>query len=87
MRLNTKQALDNILDCMNGSDGGVKFLLFLGSIRQLDEKATNGDKSAEEVINIIIHFSRMIDILSTRENNGQTKSNKKRDRKSKKRIS
>lgn len=59
----TKHAIDNILDCMSGSDGGLKFFRFMLAIRQLDESAKNGDMASEEIINIVTRFSRLIDIL------------------------
>jgi hypothetical protein len=52
------------MDCMTGSDGGVKFVLFRDSLEKLDKQAINGDTKAEQLLWIMIHFSKLIDILS-----------------------
>jgi hypothetical protein len=86
MRQETQKAFDNILDCMSGSDGGVKFALFLGGLKEIDDRAKNGDLHAEIIINIMLRFSRAVDILSERNINETNNSNEKGNRKSKKRI-
>jgi hypothetical protein len=86
MRQETKEAIDNILDCMTGEDGGAKFALFLGGLREMDDRAENGDLQAEMVIQIVLRFSKLVDVLSRRDTNDTNKSNKERNRKNKKRI-
>lgn len=86
MRPETQKAFDNILDCMSGSDGGVKFALFLGGLREMDNRAANGDPQAEEIINIMFHFNKLVDVLSRRDLNETNKNHEKRTRKNKKRI-
>ena len=62
MRHKTKAALDNILDTMTGSDGCIKFLFYTNFIKAMDKRAKEGDKDAEKIIEIIIQFSRLIDV-------------------------
>jgi len=64
MRVEKQEALQNILDCMTGADGGVKFVLFRDNLEKLDKQAINGDTKAEQLLLIMIHFSKLIDILS-----------------------
>jgi hypothetical protein len=64
MRVETEKSFQNILDTFTGEDGGVKFLLFLSSLREIDDKASKGDKSAEELILLVTRFSKLIEILS-----------------------
>lgn len=64
MREKVQAAFDNILDTMGGADGGMKFMKLMMAIRQLDEQAEKGDKAAEQVIRVIIQFSKLIDITT-----------------------
>jgi hypothetical protein len=63
----TKAAMDNILDTFAGADGGVKFTRVLFAIRKLDEQAVAGNKDAQEIINLVVKFSRLLDALGFRE--------------------
>jgi hypothetical protein len=83
MRPETQKEIENILDCMSGADGGVKFALFLGALREMDDRAKNGDLQAHEIIKILFRFSKLIDVLSRRDKNETHKSDEKRNRKRK----
>jgi hypothetical protein len=57
-------AFDNILDTFSGTDGGVRFARLMGFLVDLDVQASNGDKSAEEILKVVIRMSRLIDIAN-----------------------
>lgn len=61
MRSTTKVCFDNILDTMTGLDGGVKFTRFKFALKDLDKQAAKGDKAAEQLIQVVMQFSRLID--------------------------
>jgi len=63
MRKETKEYIRNILDTMSGSDGGVRFVKFKIGIEEFDRRATKGDKDAQAIIQVVRHFSRLIDTL------------------------
>ena len=62
MNSKTKHALDNILDTMSGGDGGVRFVYFKAFIEEFDKRAENGDKDAQSVVDVMVRFSRLIDV-------------------------
>jgi hypothetical protein len=62
MKTEHKQAFDNITDTFTGSDGGVKFLMFKVMLESLSYQSLNGDKEAEQIMNIVVQFSKLIDI-------------------------
>jgi hypothetical protein len=64
MRIEKEEALNNIVECFTGEDGGVKFALFLNAIRNLDQQAIKGDKSAEELLMLMVHFSKFINVVT-----------------------
>ena len=60
MRVEKKEALDNILDCLTGADGGVSFVKVKTALEETDKRASDGDKAAEEVMMVMVRFSRLI---------------------------
>jgi hypothetical protein len=62
MKQEYQDALDNILDTFTGADGGAKFLYVKILITNMSIKVANGDKAAKEVLDVLINFSRLIDI-------------------------
>lgn len=62
MRQNTKQALDYILDCLNGADGGLSFVYFQSMLSSLDTKAEAGDENAIKILKILHQFAKMIEV-------------------------
>jgi hypothetical protein len=57
-------AFNNILDTFTGADGGVRFAKLMWFLADLDVRASNGDKDAEEVLKVVIRMSRLIDITN-----------------------
>jgi len=53
----------NILDCMTGADGGVKYMKYLNAMRQLSKRADNGDDAARQIVVMVERFSMLLDIL------------------------
>ncbi len=64
MRDSTKSAIHNIVDTMNGSDGGVKYTNFLSMIDIVDKQACDGDHASTELIAVVERFSRLLDASS-----------------------
>ena len=64
MREDTNKAFLNILDCMTGADGALRFVRLKGFLENLDRMALEGDMSAQEIILIVLRFSRIIDIAN-----------------------
>lgn len=62
MRQSTKQALDYILDCFSGADGGVSYAYFQAMLNNLDQQAEAGDEKAQKVILILHQFAKMIEV-------------------------
>lgn len=61
MRPSTEVAFNNITDCFSGADGGGAFIMTREMIANLDKMAKDGDLKAEQVIEIVIRMSRLID--------------------------
>lgn len=68
MRTENENHLSNIIDCFSGGDGGVKFALFNRALNQLDYQAVNGDKKADEILMIMVRFSKLISVLADTNN-------------------
>jgi GTPase involved in cell partitioning and DNA repair len=64
LRSETKKALENIIDVIACGDGGIRLTTFLSRLREIDRQATKGNTSAEQVIDVMLKFSRMCDILT-----------------------
>lgn len=63
MRAERQTAFQNILDCFTGVDGGIKFLRVKFALDDLDERAERGDEAAEELMQVLIRFGRLISAL------------------------
>jgi hypothetical protein len=64
MRAPVQAAFDDILDTFSGGDGGVRFTNLLVLLRGLDERASQGDQSAQELIQIMLRFRRLIQVAN-----------------------
>lgn len=62
MRVQTEQSFRNILDTFSGADGGGKFVFFRSFVIDFDKRAEECDAAAQKIIDIILQFSRMIDV-------------------------
>lgn len=65
--IEVQQAMDNILDCFAGADGGGRFYNLCRVIDNisLNLNVENQEKSAKYILDVIIQFSRLIDISNT----------------------
>lgn len=59
----TKKALDNILDCFGGADGGASFVRLKWFLEDLDERQET-DPVAEQILEVMFRFSRLIDVAN-----------------------
>ena len=57
-----EKANQNILDCFSGANNGL-FWEYLKTMRQLSECADNGDASAVILVDVVVKFSKLLDIL------------------------
>jgi len=64
MRAEVAGALQNILDTMTGADGGLRFLRVKAFLEDFDNRASKGDDDAQKIVDVAIHFSRIIDIAT-----------------------
>ena len=62
LRTETKEALDNIMDVLSGKDGGISFICLMAFLRDIDSRAAAGDMAAEQVIDVMLRFNRLIEV-------------------------
>jgi hypothetical protein len=53
-------SLEYITDVLSGDEGGIPFLKFKMFVDALGGRADNGDKSAEQVLEVVYRFEKMI---------------------------
>lgn len=53
-------ALNNIIDTFSNADAA--FVCFLAMIRTLDKQASEGDKAAQQLLKIVLNFSKLIEV-------------------------
>ena len=63
MRKEKKEALQNIIDCFTGADGGGKFAILNASLDIIDKQAAKGDKPSQEIMEIMVKFSKLLNVL------------------------
>lgn len=63
----TKKAFDNILDCFDGADGGISFVnvrILIERMDELAEERTPEGHAASKVIDVMLRFSKLIDVAN-----------------------
>lgn len=55
-------AFHNILSCFGGEDGGIAFAKLQSLLISFEDKANMGDDAADKVLQVVIQFSRLIDV-------------------------
>jgi hypothetical protein len=60
MRRETKEHFTNILDSITGADGGARFINYKEFVEVMDDRAQKGDLAAEQIIELVKQFSRLI---------------------------
>jgi hypothetical protein len=65
MRVEIKRTFDNIVDTLACADGGVRFAKFRFFIEDMDKRAINGDKAAEDILLFMSNFEKLIDVAIT----------------------
>ena len=66
MREDTDKAFHNIIDTFTGTDGGVRFCFFKIFIESLDKQAEKGDDASQQLVTMMLRFSKLIDIANER---------------------
>ena len=56
-----ERALNNIMDTFSGGDN-TAFVFFLAMVRDLDAQAANGDKPAQQLLKMVLDFSKLIEV-------------------------
>jgi hypothetical protein len=56
-----ESAFNNIMDTFSGGNN-TAFIHLLFLLQSLDFQANNGDNTAQELLNLVIRFSRFIDV-------------------------
>lgn len=64
MRAKDKAAFLNIVDVIGAADGGVDLCIFKAFLEDFSKKAENGDESAAELLEIMLRFSKLIDVAT-----------------------
>lgn len=59
-----KQHLYNIVDTFTGADGAIRFTKFKFGIEALESQAAAGDTDAEQIVEVVVRFSRLIDAIA-----------------------
>ncbi len=62
----TRKAFFNIFTTMTCVDGGKRIGQLIGAIREIDSRAEEGDLHAQEIINIMLRFSKFIDLACSK---------------------
>jgi len=57
-----KKSVRKIMDMFTGADGGVNYVHFKVLLEAMEQKALSGDKAAEQIIELIYRFERLIDV-------------------------
>jgi len=60
-----KTALETILDCFSGADGGISFLLVRTRLEDLEQRAMTGDAAAAELMLVLTRFGKLVELLGT----------------------
>ncbi len=58
--MKTDDGLTYLLDVFSGADGGVDFAMLKGFIDQLKQQAAEGDKAAEQILDIQTRYIRLV---------------------------
>lgn len=56
----TRDSVKIISDVFSGADGGVGYVCFCSFMKDMSERAENGDKAAEEIENVVMRFARLV---------------------------
>ena len=64
----TRIAFSNILNTMGSVDGGARFVRLKCFIEDFDKKAQLGDEHAQQIIDVMKRFSRLINFANKFEN-------------------
>jgi hypothetical protein len=60
LRPELREAVVNIMDCFSGADGGASFHQLRLMLGDMDRMAATGDEPAEEIVEMVLRFSRLI---------------------------
>lgn len=63
-RPEVREALDNVLSTFGGEDGGIKFYRFYQLVEDLDVQGQEGNEAADELMNVVLRFSRFINVAN-----------------------
>lgn len=58
--------LTYLLDVFSGADGGVDFAMLKGFIDQLKQQAAEGDKAAEQILEIQTRYIRLVKMATSK---------------------
>ena len=64
MTPSTKKAFDNIIDVIACTDCGPDLINTKCFIEELDRQAELGDKPSQEILNVVLRFSKLLDIAT-----------------------
>lgn len=59
----TQKALDNILDCFSGVDGGGRFCRLKWFLEDLESRQET-EAGADEILEVMFRFSRLINVAN-----------------------
>jgi hypothetical protein len=59
-----EEAFDYILDTFSGADGCGTFAKFMFFIRDIDERAANGDEASKKLLGVMFAFYRLIKVVN-----------------------
>ncbi len=60
--------LERIIDVFVGSDGGVAFVKLRFFLEDLEKQAVDGDASAQQIIEVVKQFDRLISCATDKDN-------------------
>ena len=64
-----KEAIDDIMDTFGGADGGISFINLRTLLERVDKLCENGDTYAQEILETVYKFQRLIAIAQPRKKN------------------
>ena len=59
-----EDAFNNVLDTFAAADGGKRFIYTKMLLAEMDKKAEEGDFHAEQILNVLLKFSHLINLAN-----------------------
>ena len=58
-----KHAIETIMDCFAGADGGIVYIKLVQFLEDIHKKSETGNEAATEILNVVYRFENLIKIF------------------------